>query len=303
MVTFYNKTKAGVDVLDQLCCNYDVARNCRRWPLVIFYNLMNIAAINAMCVWSFNSGGTKVVRRKFLRDLAWTMIRPHILERGTIKQIPSEIRSRITLLTKTQNVEASTSTEEATPRASKANLKSYYHRKWRSTGLLAYRKDFAELRRVCKREIASSSAYSAYLGTIQNSLKTNPKALWSYVESQKGTSRIPGRMRHGDQELDSPRDIVNSFAEEFARAYSGPCNSVSPLLSSDLLSFHIPLISYDTTVKLMATLSNKYTSGDDQLPSFFIKDVRYAMANPLQMINCLPSLLRMYGMRWLTHCK
>ncbi|KAK9730237.1 hypothetical protein QE152_g15364 [Popillia japonica] len=148
-------------------------------------------------------------------------------------------------------------------------LKSYYHRKWRSTGLFAYRKDFSELRRVCKREIAS--AYSAYLGTIQNSLKTNPKALWSYVESQKGTSRIPGRMRHGDQELDSPRDIVNSFAEEFARAYSGPCNSVSPLLSSDLLSFHIPLISYDTTVKLMATLSNKYTSGDDQLPSFFIQ--------------------------------
>ncbi|KAK9719372.1 hypothetical protein QE152_g22672 [Popillia japonica] len=47
------------------------------------------------------------------------MIRPHILERGTIKQIPSEIRSRITLLTKTQDVEASTSTEEATPRASK----------------------------------------------------------------------------------------------------------------------------------------------------------------------------------------
>ncbi|KAK9739236.1 hypothetical protein QE152_g9182 [Popillia japonica] len=113
------------------------------------------------------------------------------------------------------------------------------------------------------------------------------------VRGMKGTSRIPGRMRHGDQELDSPRDIVNSFAEEFDRAYSGPCNSVSPLLSSDLLSFHIPLISYDTTVKLMATLSNKYTSGDDdttvklmatlsnkytsgddQLPSFFIKDVR-----------------------------
>ncbi|KAK9745873.1 hypothetical protein QE152_g6554 [Popillia japonica] len=161
-------------------------------------------------------------------------------------------------------------------------MKSYYHRKWRSTGLLAYRKDLAELRQVCKREIAS--AYSAYLGTIQNSLKTNPKALWSYVESQKGTSRIPGRMRHGDQELDNPRDTVNSFAEEFARAYSGPCNSVSPLLSSDLLSFHIPLISYDTTVKLMATLSNKYTSGDDQLPSFFIKDVRYALANPLQII-------------------
>ncbi|KAK9745451.1 Transposase IS4 [Popillia japonica] len=49
-----------------------------------------------MCVWSFNSG-------------------------ATIKQIASEIRSRITLLMKTQDVEAFRSTEEATPRASKGN--------------------------------------------------------------------------------------------------------------------------------------------------------------------------------------
>lgn len=36
MITFYNRTKIGVDILDQLCAKYNVARNTRRWPMVIF---------------------------------------------------------------------------------------------------------------------------------------------------------------------------------------------------------------------------------------------------------------------------
>ena len=36
IVTFYNQTKVGVDVLDQLCSNYDTARTTKRWPTVIF---------------------------------------------------------------------------------------------------------------------------------------------------------------------------------------------------------------------------------------------------------------------------
>ncbi|KAK9722575.1 hypothetical protein QE152_g19638 [Popillia japonica] len=32
------------------------------------------------------------------------------------------------------------------------------------------------------------------MGIIQNSLKMNPRALWSYVEFQKGSLRISGRM-------------------------------------------------------------------------------------------------------------
>ena len=36
IVTFYNQTKVGVDVLDQLCSNYDTARTTKRWPTVFF---------------------------------------------------------------------------------------------------------------------------------------------------------------------------------------------------------------------------------------------------------------------------
>lgn len=38
IITFYNMTKAGVDVLDQLSETYSVARKCNRWPLVFFFS-------------------------------------------------------------------------------------------------------------------------------------------------------------------------------------------------------------------------------------------------------------------------
>lgn len=51
MITDYNHTKIGVDLVDQLCQKYNVARNTCRWPMVIFYNLLNISGINALCVY------------------------------------------------------------------------------------------------------------------------------------------------------------------------------------------------------------------------------------------------------------
>ncbi|KAJ8971361.1 hypothetical protein NQ314_000742 [Rhamnusium bicolor] len=47
IVIDYNCTKGGVDTVDQLCANYNCARNARRWPMVIFYSLLNTSAINS----------------------------------------------------------------------------------------------------------------------------------------------------------------------------------------------------------------------------------------------------------------
>jgi len=55
MITFYNKTKIGVDLVDQLYEKYNVARNTRRWPMVIFYDLLNISAINVICIYKANN--------------------------------------------------------------------------------------------------------------------------------------------------------------------------------------------------------------------------------------------------------
>ncbi len=46
-IEFYNNKKYGVDVLDQMARNYSVNAGSRRWPLQVFYNILDLAAINA----------------------------------------------------------------------------------------------------------------------------------------------------------------------------------------------------------------------------------------------------------------
>ena len=45
MVVMYNMTKGGTDMFDQLCNTYSVARQTRRWPLRLWFALMDQAMI------------------------------------------------------------------------------------------------------------------------------------------------------------------------------------------------------------------------------------------------------------------
>lgn len=95
IITFYNMTKVGVDLVDQLSQKNNVARNTRRWPMVVFYNLLNLAAINAFCIYKFNTIEDKALKRTtFLTSLAWELIKPQIERRCQAPQVPKEIRRR-----------------------------------------------------------------------------------------------------------------------------------------------------------------------------------------------------------------
>ena len=47
IVTYYNQTKAGVDVTNQVIRFYSCKRGTRRWPLCLLYNCLDIAAFNS----------------------------------------------------------------------------------------------------------------------------------------------------------------------------------------------------------------------------------------------------------------
>ncbi|KAJ4429236.1 hypothetical protein ANN_26239 [Periplaneta americana] len=47
IILFYNSTKAGVDVLDKCIRTYSCCRGKRRRPMVVLFNLIDIAAYNA----------------------------------------------------------------------------------------------------------------------------------------------------------------------------------------------------------------------------------------------------------------
>ncbi|XP_058626543.1 uncharacterized protein LOC131537240 [Onychostoma macrolepis] len=68
-VTYYNRTKVGVDVLDQMARQYSVKGGTRRWPVAVFYNLLDLAAINA-CVLYRSCIENNIPRRDFMLQLA-----------------------------------------------------------------------------------------------------------------------------------------------------------------------------------------------------------------------------------------
>lgn len=96
IITTYNSTKGGVDVVDQLCSNYNCSRNFRRWPMVILYTMLNIAGINSHVIYCSNTPGVSILRRNYLRALANQLILPHLKVRATtLPKFPRSIKFRL----------------------------------------------------------------------------------------------------------------------------------------------------------------------------------------------------------------
>ena len=68
-ITFYNSTKYGVDILDQMARKYSVKAGSRRWPLHVFYNILDLAAINAWVLYK-ETTQANISRKEFLFKLA-----------------------------------------------------------------------------------------------------------------------------------------------------------------------------------------------------------------------------------------
>lgn len=95
VIMYYNKTKIGVDLLDQRCSNYSTARRTRRWPLVIFYRLLDISLSNAYIFSLCNQAQRTGSRFKFIKQLAEQLTRPHMKRRRSNEHIPRDLRSSI----------------------------------------------------------------------------------------------------------------------------------------------------------------------------------------------------------------
>lgn len=86
IILFYNSTKSGVDTVDQLCHKYTVKRPTKRWPLCIFYGILDIAAINSMVIWlqknpQWEQGKTHK-RRLLLEELGLQLVHQRLKARA-----------------------------------------------------------------------------------------------------------------------------------------------------------------------------------------------------------------------------
>lgn len=85
---FYNKTKGGVDTLDQLCHAYTVQRRTNRWPFAFFMNLVNVAGVAANIVYKttfqVKTPTNQSQRKKFIHILTEQLVQLQIKRRSRV---------------------------------------------------------------------------------------------------------------------------------------------------------------------------------------------------------------------------
>ena len=95
----YNSCKGAVDTIDQMIATYSCARATRRWPLRLFFHLLDTAALNAYIVWTENypswNSGKNFRRRLYLTDLAFSLLHEHTERRGSVLQLRQSVREVI----------------------------------------------------------------------------------------------------------------------------------------------------------------------------------------------------------------
>jgi len=82
----YNKTKGGVDTLDKLVRTYTCKRKTNRWPMVLFFNMIDIAGIAAYNLFKIANPNLFIrkkasERKLFLKELAMQLAKDNILNR------------------------------------------------------------------------------------------------------------------------------------------------------------------------------------------------------------------------------
>nr|XP_061799518.1 piggyBac transposable element-derived protein 4-like [Nerophis lumbriciformis] len=85
----YNRCKGAVDRLDQVCGTYSVRRRAQRWPMCLFYHMVDVSCYNAFVLFTeINpdwNAGKRYKRRLFLEELGMALIEPEMLRRRQLK--------------------------------------------------------------------------------------------------------------------------------------------------------------------------------------------------------------------------
>lgn len=97
IISFYNLTKGAVDVVDEMKSLYSVSRISCRWPLTVFFSMLNIGGVNSFIIYKTNNFNDQYIkfRRLYLKDLALSLMKPHLIARAHITNLPLMLRQSI----------------------------------------------------------------------------------------------------------------------------------------------------------------------------------------------------------------
>ncbi|KAJ8928742.1 hypothetical protein NQ314_018651 [Rhamnusium bicolor] len=103
IIEYYNCNKGGVDSLNEKYSVYGTGRRTQRWPMAIFYGLLDISSVNSYILHQSHRDDTKITRLQFIKTLAFQLGRPVLQIRMINCNVNREVRAYIgRVLGKTQ---------------------------------------------------------------------------------------------------------------------------------------------------------------------------------------------------------
>lgn len=88
LITDYNVTRGGVDMVDFMCSRITTSGRTQRWPMFIFYRLLDISGINSMRIIQFANPFDKPIRRSFIYELSLAVMKENLMECSKLKNLP-----------------------------------------------------------------------------------------------------------------------------------------------------------------------------------------------------------------------
>ena len=99
VIHHYNKTKGGTDCFDQLCHAYSVTRRTTRWPVRIFYGMLDQAIVNARilfaCKLRATNNDAKNTAISCLEKIASHLMEPHLRKRYEVQTLRRDLKISI----------------------------------------------------------------------------------------------------------------------------------------------------------------------------------------------------------------
>lgn len=163
-------------------------------------------------------------------------------------------------------------------------LKSQSYVKYRQSGTDDDYNTFKSYRSRLKRLIKSE--YEHYLTDCENSVASDPKRLWSFINSKKRGNLLPKVMEYNDISVSNSLDIASSFAEYFQSTYSTQGGEMA-LQASDkdtVSSLEISAFSLSEVQEALSSFRPKMTAGPDKIPEFILRDCATVLAGPLHIL-------------------
>jgi hypothetical protein len=155
--------------------------------------------------------------------------------------------------------------------------------KFKKTNCNLARENYKLLRIKIKEKLSTS--YQNFVSKAIESFKTTPNKFWSFVNSKRNTSRIPGVMIANGKTVDNPEHIVNCFANQFASVYSHtskPHITFPDGTAPETIS--ITEFTEQDIIKACNSLKANLTMGKDNIPAFLVRDCAHVLARPLKTI-------------------